>query len=113
LGYSAGPGSNTQWLSVDWIASRWSLGAFADRVRWNEDAFIRQTFPYPNRHDVTIRGGLRGGVVWRGNEFSLEGSIGHRLNYLFQNAAFLPGYRTVDVSVPSLRFSFAPAMSIR
>jgi hypothetical protein len=113
LGYSAGPGSNTQWLSVDWISPKWSLGAFADRVRWNEDAFIRQYLPYPNRHDVTVRGGVRGGIVWRGNELSLEGSIGHRLNYLFQNAAFLPGYRTVDVSVPSLRFAIAPAMSNR
>ena len=113
LGYSAGPGSDAQWLSVDWIARRWSLGAFTERVRWNEDAFIREYLPYPNRHDVTIRGGLRGGVVWRGNEFSLEGSIGHRLNYLFQDATFLPGYRTVDVSVPSLRFAVSPAMSIR
>ena len=113
LGYSAGPGSNTQWLSVDWITPRWSLGAFTERVRWNEDAFLRQYLPYPNRHDVTVRGGLRGGLVWRGMELSLEGGIGHRLNYLFQNSAFLPGYRTVDVSVPSLRFAIAPAMSIR
>jgi len=103
----------TQWLSADWISRQWSFGAFAERVRWNEDAFLRQFLPYPNRHDVTIRGGLRGGVVWRGSEFSLEGSIGHRLNYLFQNATFLPGYRTVDVSVPSLRFAIAPAVSIR
>jgi hypothetical protein len=113
LGYSAGPGSDAQWLSVDWIARRWSFGAFTERVRWNEDAFIRQYLPYPNRHDVTIRGGLRGGIVWHGSELSLEGSIGHRLNYLFQNATFLPGYRTVDVSVPSLRFSIVPAMSNR
>ena len=113
LGYSAGPGSNSQWLSVDWISRQWSLGAFAERVRWNEDAFIRQYLPYPNRHDVTVRGGIRGGIVWRGTELSLEGGIGHRLNYLFQNASFLPGYRTVDVSVPSLRFAIAPAMSVR
>ena len=113
LGYATGPGSNSQWLSVDWISRNWSLGAFADRARWNEDAFMRQYLPYPNRHDVTVRGGIHAGVVWRGTEFSLEGAIGHRLNYLFQNATFLPGYRTVDVSVPSLRFAIAPAMSIR
>ena len=113
LGYSTGPGSNSQWLSLDWIARQWSLGAFAERARWNEDAFVRQYLPYPNRHDVTVRGGVRGGIVWRGTEFSLEGGIGHRLNYLFQNASFLPGYRTVDVSVPSLRFAIAPAMSVR
>lgn len=113
LGYSAGPGANTQWLSVDWMTRGWSAGTFAERVRWNEDAFIRQFLPYPNRHDVTVRAGLRGGVVWRGTELSIEGSMGHRLNYLFQNASFLPGYRTVDLSVPSLRFAVAPAVSIR
>ncbi len=113
LGYSAGPGANTQWLSVDWLARAWSLGAFAERVRWNEDALIRQFLAYPNRHDVTVRGGLRTGVVWRGTEFSLEGSIGHRINYLFQNTTYIPGYRTVDVSIPSLRFAIAPAVSIR
>ena len=113
LGSSTGPGSNSQWLSLDWITRRWSLGTFAERVRWNEDAFVRQYLPYPNRHDVTVRGGIRGGVVWRGTEFSLEGGIGHRINYLFQNATYLPGYRTVDISVPTLRFAIAPAMSIR
>ncbi len=113
LGYSAGPGSNSQWLSVDWITGQWSLGTFVDRVRWNEDALVRQYLPYPNRHDVTIRGGIRGGIVWRGQELMLEGSLGHRLNYLFQNATFIPGYRTVDLSVPALRFMIRPAMSIR
>jgi hypothetical protein len=113
LGYSTGPGSNSQWLSLDWISRTWSLGAFTERVRWNEDALVREFLPYPTRHDVTVRGGLRGGVSWRGTELSLEGSIGHRLNYLFQNGQFIPGYRTVDLSVPSLRFAIAPAMSIR
>ena len=110
LGHPAGPGSNSQWLSVDWIRGQWSLGTFVDRVRWNEDALFRQ---YPNRHDITVRGGVRGGIVWRGQELMLEGSLGHRLNYLFQNGAFIPGYRTVDLSVPALRFMIRPAMSIR
>jgi hypothetical protein len=113
LGYSAGPGSNSQWLSVDWITTRGSLGTFVDRVRWNEDALFRQYLAYPNRHDVTIRGGIRGGIVWRGQELVLEGSLGHRLNYLFQNGTFIPGYRTVDLSVPALRFMIRPALSIR
>jgi hypothetical protein len=113
LGYSTGPGSQSQWLAVDWVAKGWSLGLFGDRVRWNEDALVRQYLPYPNRHDVTIRGGVRGGLVWRGSEFGVEASTGHRLNYLFQNAAFIPGYRTVDLAVPALRFSITPAASTR
>jgi hypothetical protein len=111
LGNAAGPGAQSQWVSIDWIAKRWSAGAFGDRVRWNEDALIRQYLPYPNRHDVTIRGGVRGGVVFYGQEIAVEASVGHRLNYLFQNAGFIPGYRTVDVAVPALRFAITPAVS--
>jgi hypothetical protein len=109
LGYPTGPGSQTQWLSTDWITPTWSIGVFGERVRWNEDAFLRQYLPYPNRHDVTMRGGVRGGIVVFDTELALEASIGHRLNYLFQNATYIPGYRTVDVSVPQLKFSLTPA----
>jgi len=86
---------------------------FGDRVRWNEDALFRQYLAYPNRHDVTIRGGVRGGIVMYGTEIAAEASIGHRLNYLFQNAAFIPGYRTVDLAVPALRLSITPATGRR
>jgi hypothetical protein len=109
LGYPTGPGSQEQWLSGDWIANRWSAGVFAERVRWNEDALFRQYLPYPNRHDVTVRAGVRGGIVVFDTELALEASIGKRLNYLFQDDMFIPGYRTVDVSVPQLRFTLTPA----
>ena len=111
LGDAAGPGAQSQWASVDWVAKRSSAGIFGERVRWNEDALIRQYLAYPNRHDVTIRGGLRGGLVLYGNEIAVEASIGHRLNYLFQNTTFIPGYRTVDLAVPALRFSLTPLVS--
>jgi hypothetical protein len=113
LGYSTGPGSEAQWVATDWIASWWSFGFFGDRVRWNEDALIRQNLANPVRHDVTIRGGVRGGAVVRGTEIAIEAAIGHRINYLFQNGVFIPGYRTVDLSVPSLRFSITPAINVR
>lgn len=109
LADATGPGSQSQWLSADWIAPRWSFGLFAERVRWNEDAFLRIYLPYPNRHDVTLRGGLRASGVAFGRELAVELSTGHRLNYLFQDNTFVPGYRTVDVAVPELRFSLSPA----
>jgi hypothetical protein len=113
LGYSTGPGSDAQWVALDWISRRWSFGLFGDRVRWNEDALIRQYLPQPSRHDVTIRGGARAGLVVLGTEIAVEGNIGHRINYLFQNGRFIPGYRTVDLSVPALRFAITPAINVR
>jgi hypothetical protein len=113
LGSSIGPGGQSQWIATDWVATQWSFGLFTERVRWNEDALVRQYLPYPNRHDVTIRGGARGGIVLYGNELTVEGSIGHRINYLFQNATFIPEYRTVDISVPALRIAITPAIHLR
>lgn len=108
LGVSTGPGSQSQWIGLDWVSRAWSAGVFGERVRWNEDALLREFLPYQNRHDVTLRMGLRGGYVTRGYEFSAQLSTGKRLNYLFQNGSFIPGFRTVDVSVPQLRFALTP-----
>lgn len=110
LGVSTGPGSQSQWVAVDWIASRWSAGIFGERVRWNEDAFLREYLAYSNRHDVTLRTGMRLGVVARSYETTLQLSTGKRLNYLFQNGSYIPGFRTVDVSVPQLRLAITPLL---
>jgi hypothetical protein len=107
LGVSTGPGSQSQWVAVDLIRPHWSAGVFAERVRWNEDAFFREYLPYANRHDVTTLGGIRLGLQLLGFELEAQASSGRRLNYLFQNDTFIPEYRTVDVKVPQLRVSFA------
>lgn len=108
LGASTGPGSQSQWLSLDWVRASWSLGVYAERVRWNEDAFLRLGFPAANRHDVTLAGGLRAAATFRKYELALRVGDGRRLNYLFQNGTYIPGYRTVDVAVPQFRFTLTP-----
>jgi len=108
LGAGIGPGGQAQWVAVDRLTSRWSLGMYGERVRWNNDAFYRQFLPYPNRHDVSLKAGLRAGLRAIGYDASLDVSWGRRINYLFQNATFLPSYRTVDVRIPQLRLAFTP-----
>jgi len=109
LGYATGPGSQSVHLSGDWIAARWSLGLLADRVRWNEDALFREYLPYPNRHDVSLSVGIRGAMMLAGQELALQASTGKRINYQFQNATYIPGYRTVDVAIPQLSFTITPS----
>lgn len=108
LGYPTGPGSNHASFSLDWVAPGWSAGLFGSRTRWNDDALYRQYLAGPPRHDVSMRAGIRGGYIVRGFELTAEASIGKRLNYLFQNALFIPDYRTVDVSIPQLRLGMSP-----
>ena len=96
------------WVAIDRLTSRWSLGMYGERVRWNNDALYREYLAYPNRHDVSLRAGVRAGARWLGYDALLDASWGRRINYLFQNSTYLPSYRTVDVRVPQLRFSLTP-----
>lgn len=109
LGSGLGPGGQRQYASIDREGAVWTLGGFIERVRANDDAMYREFLPYPNRHDVTMQIGARASRVWRGWEWSSSGSIGRRLNYLFQNADFLPGYITTDLTVGHFALSIARA----
>lgn len=95
IGAMIGPGSSSQWLAVDRMKERGSLGMFAGRVRWHNDAFYRA----PNgrsawAHDVSLYGGLRGLFDVAGVSLWTELIGEYRLNYQFQSAN--GGYDTDD-----------------
>ena len=110
LGAGMGPGGQSQLISADWIASSWSVGGLLERVRWGEDALYKQYLPYPNRHDVSVRAAVRAGVTRGSVDYQAEFSVGRRVNYLFQNATYIPDYRTVDVPFSSFGLSVRPSM---
>lgn len=109
LGSGLGPGGQRQYGSLDREGPVWRLGGFIERIRVNDGAMYREFLPYPNRHDVTLQVGARAARVWRGWEWSTTASVGRRLNYLFQNADFIPGYITTDLTVGHLALTLSPA----
>lgn len=108
IGHWVGPGGQSQYLSVDWVKSAARFCVFVERVRRDEDALFREYLAYPNRHDVQTEYGARAAIALRGFEVALDGSIGRRINFEFQNAEYLPTLRTVDVNTPRLRLSITP-----
>lgn len=109
LGSGLGPGGQRQLISLDREGRTWSLGGFVERMRWNDDAMYREFLAYQNRHDVSVQLGLRAGRrLPRGQQLDLVFSAGQRLNYLFQNDAFLAGYRTDDVRFAQFSLSYRP-----
>jgi hypothetical protein len=106
LGAVVGPGGSSQWLAADYLVSTARVGAFVGRTRWNEDAYLTRTSPWPFLgHDVSVYGGIRGSYLLRG--MRLEGTLsrGTRMNYLYQNWSKSWGAASKDaVNISNLRF---------
>jgi hypothetical protein len=110
LGAAIGPGASSQWLAIDYFASRWRAGAFTTRVRWENDVYYRQVTGVAYfAHDVSTHVGLRGGATAWGVDVDLEIARELRRNYLFQNVDY--GYGadpSFDVRNTALRLRVAP-----
>ena len=107
IGASIGPGASSQFVALDYLKSSWQLGAFAGRIRWNED--VHSTFGFPDfvsycNHDVSIYPGLRGALFGGFGSISAELTLQNRLNLLFQNKGGCPnnGVR-LDLRTTSLK----------
>ena len=90
LGAGIGPGSSSHWLALDYFGPSWELGLFGERIRWSNDALwdvplIPATERRWCKHDVTVRGGIRGGVSTPIGRFSASLSTGKRMNVFFQH----------------------------
>jgi hypothetical protein len=120
LGAAIGPGSSSQFLGADYVAQRWSLGVFGERIRWNEDAHAQT--PYPSfkgwcENDVSLLGGVRARWVNRLTAVTASFSTGTRYNAFFQMFAACPydpatdPGRVVDVRNATLNLSFEPLVS--
>jgi len=110
LGAMIGPGASSQWLAADLLWPAWQAGAFVGRVRTENDVMYRLVRPSPARHDVTLYGGVRGGLLHRLGDVAAELTVGRRHNYLFQNDGYNPGdrVRAIDVRNVTLELTVTP-----
>jgi hypothetical protein len=111
LGASIGPGSQSQFVGLDYLKNDWRFGTFAGRIRWNEDVHDNFGFPayasYCNQ-DVSMYGGLRGARTGRLGSITVDLTIQNRLNAFFQNAGGCPDDRKLDIHNNTLSVSFTP-----
>jgi hypothetical protein len=111
LGASIGPGASSQFLATDYLKSGWRVGAFAGRIRWNEDVHDNYGFPayaaYCN-YDVSLYGGLRGAKRGRLGTLTSDLTFQNRRNAFFQNAGGCPLDRRLDIHNTTLAISFSP-----
>ena len=113
LGAMIGPGSVTQRLGLDLIGAKRSLGAFAYRIKWDDDAFYTIPRPYGNglcKHDVSLAWGLRGTALTPAGWFEGTVTAQNRLNLYYQATGFCftPDETHVDQRNLSLEFRFHP-----
>jgi len=86
IGAAIGPGGSSQLLALDYLPRRWDVGVFAERIRWDDDAYYLQSTGFSFfSHDVTLLAGLRGTVRLMDTEIHAELSTAQRLNFEFQS----------------------------
>ncbi|HEX7241888.1 MAG TPA: capsule assembly Wzi family protein, partial [Longimicrobiaceae bacterium] len=117
VGAAIGPGASSQWVAGDWLARGWQAGVFAGRVRWENDAYYRVRTERFGRtgydvgflgHDVSVLGGLRGGVRLPWVDVSAELTRAKRFDYLFQNSSVtFTGEKAVDVHNTTLSLTLS------
>ena len=115
LGAIIGPGSVTQRLNMDFAGPRQSIGMFAYRIKWDDDAYY--TIPRPQggaicKHDVSlalgVRSSTRTGAGW------LEATLTsqNRLDLFWQASGFC--FSNPDLQIDqqniSLEFRFHPRL---
>ena len=109
LGAGIGPGSSSQWFALDLVDESWEGGLYLERIRWHNDALYRLPHANQNRHDVSMRVGLRGTVQTPWAEVSIDAGAENRYNYLFQNGAANPGgFRTIDIRNYTVSLMISP-----
>ena len=113
LGAMIGPGSVTQRVGLDLVGPRHSLGIFAWRIRWDDDAFY--TIPRPNgnglcKHDVGLAWGARGSALLPVGWLEATVTAQNRINLYWQalGLCFLNEELQVDKKNLSLEFRFRP-----
>jgi hypothetical protein len=113
LGAVIGPGSVTQRLNLDFAGPSHSLGLFAYRIKWDDDAFY--TIPRPNgnglcKHDVSLAVGARGALRTRAGWFETTVTSQNRLNLYWQALGFC--FQNEELQIDqrnlSLEFRFHP-----
>jgi len=113
IGSGIGPGASSQWLALDRLASNWSTGVFAGRIRWDTAAWLTSAVKRWGREDVSMFWGARGGVEVSGWGLFMDISHGVRINYLFQT--FIPDpvsgrAEGVDVANTSISVTLAKTL---
>ncbi len=112
IGASIGPGASSQWLALDYLRSSWRVGAFAGRIRTNEDVHI--TFGFPEYvgycgHDVSVYPGIRAAKSGKLGSISADLSLQNRLTAFFQNGGGCPNVGDrLDVRNKTLSITFSP-----
>jgi hypothetical protein len=85
LGAAIGPGSSSQWASLDLFGQRFRIGGLVSRIRWDNAALWTPVVPQIKNEDVSLMAGLKGSLTYRGTRLSMQYTQAARLDYLFQD----------------------------
>jgi hypothetical protein len=114
LGAAIGPGASSQWLAGDVFSRDWRLGAYLQRIRWDNGTLFEPIVPEFRRQDITLLAGLRGSISLYGVNLAIDFAHAARFDYLFQ-AYILSPVRTggIDLLNNTLSVSLSTTLGPR
>ena len=119
IGAAIGQGASSQWVGVDYFASRGRFGVFLGRIRWDDDALYTFPTPFtavaPNKwcaHDVSFYGGVTLALERAWGRLRVAFTRAERLNVFFHNLTSCDLYpdplAILDARNTTIEIRFAP-----
>lgn len=99
LGAGIGPGSNSQYLGVNYIWGRNRVGAFGERVIYNNDLYYTLFTTSIFRHWADINFGVGGEYSWKQFDFQYKLMTMRTLNYKYIELTTRPGYQYIGMDL--------------
>jgi len=91
LGAGIGPGSNAQYLGLDYLRGTTRIGAYVERTIYNNDLYYIMFTTTRYRHYADVNLGLDGQFTWQRLTVSGRLSFIQSLNYQYKELTEIPG----------------------
>ena len=84
MGAGIGPGSNSQYVGLDFFAPWGRAGGFVRRVAYDNDQFHALSDVSSSQHEIELSSGIRGLLFYGGFELDATLTVGRLLNQFYQ-----------------------------
>lgn len=99
LGAAIGPGSNSQYLGINYLWDRNRVGVFGERVIYNNDLYYKLFTTSIFRHWADLNFGISGEYSWKQLDFQYMFMASNVMNYKYIELTTRPGFQYIGMDL--------------